>query len=130
MNRIASLAAFAVVLAAASATNAQETHTVHFSPGTTGATIHGKITGNNYVDYRLAVSGGQSMDVIVRPDNVYFNVMAPGSTGEAIYNSSVNGNEYGSTIPADGTYTVRIYQMGAAKDEGKTHSFTLEIGVD
>lgn len=122
--------ALAISLCAAPLVIAQEAHTVHFSRGTTGATIHGSITGGDFVDYRLSAGQGQAMDVIVSPETVYFNVLAPGSSGEALFNSSINGNEFGESLPVDGTYTIRIYQMGAAASEGKSHKFTLDIGID
>lgn len=120
----------AIMISATPAVMAQEAHTVHFSRGTTGATIHGSITGDDYVDYRLSAGQGQFMDVMATPETVYFNVLAPGSSGEALFNSSINGNEFGESLAADGTYTIRIYQMGAASSEGKSHKFTLDIGID
>ena len=107
----------------------QEAHTVHFASGTTGATIRASITGDNYIDYRLSAARGQAMDIILT-GSPYFNLLPPGSSGEAIFIGSRDGGEYSGTLPASGTYTVRIYQMGAAADEGQTHKFTLDIGID
>lgn len=130
MIKCALAVGLAILLSASPAVMAQEAHTVHFSRGTTGATIQGLITGGDFVDYRLSAEQGQFMDVIVSPDTVYFNVLAPGSSGEALFNSSINGNEFGEALPVEGTYTIRIYQMGAAASEGKSHRFTLDIGID
>jgi hypothetical protein len=109
---------------------AQEAHTVHFARGTTGATIHGTLHGDDFIDYRLGADAGQVMDVILTPGSVYFNVLAPGSTGEAIFNGSSEGEEFSGTLSVGGTYTIRIYQMGAAADEGKASKFKLDIGID
>ena len=62
--------------------------------------------------------------------NAYFNIMPPGSTGEAIYNGSMNGNDAtGVTLPASGDYTIRVYLMGADEDEGRTVPFTLSMSI-
>lgn len=116
-------------IGAISAAMAQDAHTVHFAPGTTGATIRGTITGDSYIDYRLSADAGQFMDVILT-GNSYFNVLPPGSDNVAIFIGSRDGSEFGQDLPSKGTYTIRIYQMGAAADEGQTHDFTLDIGID
>jgi len=38
----------------------------------------------------------------------YFNVLPPGSTGEAIFVGSSEGNHL-SALPSDGDYTIRVY---------------------
>lgn len=111
------------------ATKAQETHAVHFSAGTSSATIHGTVKGDDYVDYQLAANASQQMKVSLNPESVYFNVMPPGSSGEAIFIGSQEGGAFSGTLSAAGTYTVRVYQMGAAASGGKSHKFTLDIGV-
>lgn len=131
MNLVANILIAAVVAVAVPAipAMAQEAHTVHFAPGTSGATIKATLKGNDYIDYRLSASAGQVMDVIVSPATVYFNVLAPHSTGEAIFIGSQQGAEFSGTLSVGGTYTVRIYQMGNAADSGKASKFTLDIGI-
>lgn len=109
---------------------AQEAHSVHFSAGTNATSLSGAVKGDGYVDYRLGVNANQKMAVTLKPASVYFNLMPPGSSGEAIFNGSQDGGQYSGTVPKSGTYTVRVYQMGAAASEGKTHKFTLGITVN
>lgn len=132
MNRLIMAGAVGLALLAMPlASVAQEAHTVHFSAGTTGATIKSSITGNSHIDYRLSANEGQSMDIILTGKaSTYFNVLPPGSDAEAIFAGSMSGSEFAGTLPATGTYTIRIYQMGAAASEGKTNKFTLDIGID
>jgi hypothetical protein len=50
--------------------------------------------------------------------DAFFNILPPGSSDVAIYNSSIDGN--GATairLPASGDYTIRVYLMGAAESE-------------
>ena len=81
---------------------------VHFKAGETGATIKGKIKGDETVDYILNAQKGQSMVVILEAGNksAYFNVTAPGAD-EALFIGSTSGNRYEGTLPASGDHTVR-----------------------
>lgn len=48
------------------------------------------------------------------PDGrAFFNILAPGSTGEAVYVGSINGNSFSGPVPGTGNTTVRVYQMRA-----------------
>ena len=61
---------------------------------------------------------------------VYFNIMPPGSTGEAIYNGSLDGlDATGIALPTDGDYSIRVYQMGNDADTGATTAFMISVGV-
>ena len=60
---------------------------------------------------------------------VYFNILPPNSSDAAIYNSSMDGNSTTVNLPSDGTYTIRVYQMGNDADAGKTSSFNLDLSI-
>ena len=45
----------------------------------------------------------------------YFNVLPPGSSGEAIFVGSSAGNHFIGELPSDGDYILRVYLMGGAK---------------
>lgn len=109
---------------------AQETHTVHFPAGATGTTVRGSVKGKGYIDYRLMVSNNQVMRVRLIPESVYFNVLPPGSADEAIFIGSLEGSEFSGTLPLSGNYVIRVYQMGAAADENRTKSFTIQISAE
>ena len=59
----------------------------------------------------------------------YFNVLPPGSTGEAIFVGSSEGDHFKAALPSDGDYTIRVYLMGGAKDSGKPINYTLKVGI-
>jgi hypothetical protein len=70
------------------------------------------------------------MGVSLISDQAYFNILPPGSSGEAIYNSSINGNDATNIVlPKSGDYTIRVYQMGAAADEGRATSYTVSVVI-
>lgn len=125
----------AAFLAAPLAVSAQTTEQVHFSAGDFGTMVSGEVTGHDYVDYQLDAGGGQEMFVeltVTGSDgdgSVSFNILPPGSSGEAIYVSANDGNSTTVTLPEDGTYTIRVYQMGNDEDTGKTSSYTVDLSI-
>ena len=64
---------------------------VHFTAGSSEATVSGSITGRESLDYVLGAQAGQTMTVsldVARTDGdgvIYFNILPPGSDGEAIF---------------------------------------------
>ena len=121
--------------AAASTATAQTVSDVKFAPGNFGTMVSGTIIGDEYIDYRLGAKAGQEMfvELTVTDSNgngiVYFNVLPPGSDGEAIYIGSVNGNTTTVDLPEDGTYSIRVYQMGNDRDTGKTSGFNIDLSI-
>jgi hypothetical protein len=110
---------------------AQEAKPIQFARGTTGSTVTGSITGEQYIDYRITVGVGQRMDISLRPTkgSPYFNLLEPGSTDVAIYNSSMNGQRYSGLTARSGTYTIRVYQLRATGRRGETASYRMTVSV-
>lgn len=124
---IAAIAAIGVAAPAA----AQQKVPVQFARGASSATMKGTITGDQYRDYVVNARAGQTMTVtLVNPDGrAYFNVMAPGSTGEAVFIGSTEGNSFSGPVPGTGANTVRVYQMRATGRRGEVANYTISIGV-
>ena len=129
--------AFAVLaaLAAPGAVQAQMSADVQFQRGNFGTVLSGTITGDEYFDYRLEAGQGQRMSVelTVTDSNgsgtAYFNILPPGSSGEAIYNSSISGNATSVTLPQRGDYTIRVYHMGSDESEGRTTGYKVDLSI-
>jgi hypothetical protein len=103
---------------------------VQFAKGKSGATIQGSLTGDQTVDYTLRAAAGQTMTVkLSGGSSVNFNLLPPGSTGEALFVGSRDGNRSTTTLPASGEYTIRVYQMGHAASSGKRSNFTLDVAI-
>lgn len=130
---LARTALIAGLLGLAPAAGAQTVSDVQFEAGNYGTMISGTIIGDEYIDYRVCASGGQEMFVEMMPldggSAVYFNILPPGSSDEAIYNSSVGGDVTTVQLPSDGTYTIRVYQMGNAADSGQTSGFNIDLSI-
>jgi hypothetical protein len=105
-------------------------HPVQFGKGKSGTTIQGSVTGDQVVDYTLRAAAGQTMSVkLSGGSSVNFNLLPPGSTGEALFVGSRDGTRSTTQLPASGEYTIRVYQMGHAKSSGQRSSFRLDVAV-
>jgi hypothetical protein len=113
------------------ALTAEATKPIQFAKGKSSAAVSGKIKGSDDVDYTLRASTGQTMTVDFKASKgaAYFNVLPPGSTGEAIFIGSNEGNHFKGVLPSDGDYTIRVYLMGGAKDSDKPVTYTLKVGI-
>lgn len=114
-----------------SAWAAVETQSLQFDSGKQSATVNGRLKGDQTIDYSLQAKAGQTMSVTFKPSNprAYFNILPPGSTGDAIFIGSTSGNEWIGTLPTDGEYKVRTYLMRSAARRNETAKFTLTVGV-
>jgi hypothetical protein len=103
---------------------------VQFKKGEAGATLEGKIKGDEIVDYELRAAAGQSLVVLFKPGNpsAYFNVLPPGSD-EAVFVGSSSGNRFQGELAKDGAYTIRVYLMRSAARRNESASYTLEVGL-
>lgn len=114
---------------------AQMTVDVKFAPGNYGTMVNGTITGDEYFDYRLGANAGQKMFVELQVADtngngtIYFNILPPGSDGEAIYIGSINGNSTTIDLPESGDYTIRVYLMGNDRDSGKTVGYNIDLSI-
>jgi hypothetical protein len=113
------------------ALTAEAAKPIQFAKGKSSASVSGKIKGSDDVDYVLRASAGQTMTVDFKASKgaAYFNVLPPGSTGEAIFVGSNEGNNFKAVLPSDGDYTIRVYLMGGAKDSAKPVTYTLKVGI-
>ncbi len=122
--------AIALVIGGTSPLLAQSRERVKFASGNDNASLQESVKGNDYRDYMLGAEAGQTMSVsLITKGIAYFNILPPGSTGEAIYNSSVSGNDATVKLESDGDYTIRVYLMGNDKDAGKTVKYTLSMTI-
>jgi hypothetical protein len=108
-----------------------ESRPLQFAKGTSSAVVEGSLKGDKTIDYKMRAKAGQTMSVVLKTSNGanYFNVLPPGSTGEAIFVGSSSGNDWTGQLPADGEYTVRVYLMRSAARRNEAANFTLTVGI-
>lgn len=130
-NILISAAVLALAIPIAVSAHAQiVTTNVAFPRGSTGSTFNGSIKGRVVHDYVVRASAGQVLTVrMTGAPIVFFNVLPPGSTGEGIFNGSVEGNSFGGTLSVSGAYKIRVYQMAASGRRGEVGNFRLSISV-
>lgn len=114
-------------------TENERQHEIHFAPGSSSATIAGKVHGYDYVTYTLRARAGQTMTVDMQTDHTasYFNVFPPGKgPGDAaIFIGSTAGNQFTEKLPADGIYTIQVYLMRSAARRNETANFSLTVNI-
>ena len=126
----------ALLLASATLAAAQERVEVRFAPGTSGATVNGAITGDEYVDYVVGAQAGQTLvaDLAVTGTNgngsAMFNIVPAGRDFPALYNGSTEPDRRAEVVlPETGDWAVRVYLMGNDRDAGATVGFALDLSV-
>lgn len=104
---------------------------VQFKKGSSGSTIKASIKGEQTIDYKLRTGAGQVLTVSFKPSNpsTYFNVLPPGSQGEAIHIGSSAGNEFKLDSTEAGEYSVRVYLMRNAARRNEHSNYQLKIDV-
>jgi hypothetical protein len=108
-----------------------DARTVAFARGTTKSVIKGRFSGRKSIDYLVRAAAGQMLEVSLDASNrmTYFNILPPGSTGEAMFVEGGNGRQFEGQLPADGLYTIRVYLVRAAARRNEHSRFTLLAGL-
>ena len=104
-------------------------NTIHFDKGSNGTIIKSTVTGDDVNDYTLEAKAGQMMHIGMNSQwpHPFFNVITPDN--HAIFNGSMSGDIFEQRLGVSGKYTVRVYQMGGARDEGKTSAYALTFKI-
>lgn len=124
---IAAMALSALVAVATAA----ETRNVSFAKGGHSATLKGTIKGDDTVDYKLRAAAGQTMTVSMTADrpSLYFNVLPPGSSDVALYNSAIDGNTWTGQLQHSGEHTIRVYLYRNEARRNRVANYTLKVGI-
>jgi hypothetical protein len=124
-------ALYAITLLLAAPAAAQQQTNVVFPPGRHTVTLTGAIKGDADHGYLVAARAGQMLTVDFKPTNAsaYVNVLAPGSSGEALFIGSSGGNHFAAPVPADGAYRVLVYLMRNAARRNEVARYTLRVDL-
>lgn len=130
--RLAECALAAVLLSVAATCVAQDipSKPLVFEAGGKIALAEGRLVGDDTINYVLTARGGESVTAVLESGSIgYFNVLPPGSSGEAIFIGSSAGNRFSGTLAAPGEYRFRVYQMRASARRGEATDYTLRVEV-
>jgi hypothetical protein len=92
------------------------------------AVAKGRVVGGETVDLTLIAQGGER--IVAQLDagtRGYFNVLPPGSDGEAIFIGSAEGGRFEGGLDSPGEYRLRIYQMRASGRRGEAFDYTMRV---
>lgn len=108
-----------------------ETKKVSFPAGKTSTVINGTIKGSRTIDYTVETSTGQELSVSLNSKStaIYFNVLPPGSNGEAIYVGETDGSNKFSGQTQGGVYKIRVFINRAAARRNESANYGLKISV-
>lgn len=116
--------------AATPTTKAAQTMQVKFAKGQYGATYSGKVTGYAVNDYQFYAKKGQKLKVTVDGDvEAYLN---SSKLTNSVYldEYSADLNDDGTyTLPATGSYQIRIGQTRNAARQGGTESYSMRMTI-
>ena len=106
---------------------------VEFKPGSTSAEITGRITGDEYMLYKLNARDGQFLSVSLRPDNqsADYNIYIPGRGpgDEALFTSATGGREYVGQLYKTGDHSVSVFLNRNAARKGETANFDIVFKI-
>jgi len=107
------------------------TKKVSFPAGKSSTAIKGVIKGDQTIDYTVSAKEGQELKVSMKANinACYFNILPPGSQGEAIFTGEMDGNSFSGTLGSSGTYKIRVFLMRSSARKGTTVNYTLNISA-
>ena len=124
-------ALYTITLLLAAPAAAQQQTNVVFPPDRHSVTLTGQIRGNADHGYLVDARAGQTLTVDFKPTNAsaYVNIIAPDSTGEALFVGASSGNHFAGPVPVDGSYRVLVYLMRNAARRNEVARYTLRIDL-
>jgi len=110
---------------------AQQQTNVIFARGQSSATLNGRMKGSADHRYVVNARAGQTLTVNFKPTNAsaYFNILPPGSNGEAMFIGSSAGNRFSGPLTVSGPHVVMVYLMRNAARRNETANYSITIGV-
>lgn len=120
-----------VIASMAATPSGGRTEQVKFTKNATSTAIKGQVKGDQFIDYRVRASAGQTLAVSLQPSTPqnYFNLNPHGSADVSMFIGSSAGNTFKGLLPSDGDYTIRVYLMRPAARRNESSNYTLTIGV-
>jgi len=136
MNLRISLPALALVMASILPASAEEirTEVVKFERGKSSTVVTDKVTGREWVVYKLKARKGQFLKVSLRPNNRFadFNIYIPGHGpgDEALFASAMTDTrEYLGQLYKTGDHSIAVFLNRAAARRGETAKFDLAVSI-
>ena len=90
--------------------------------------VQGRLKGDETAEYAVQAEQGQTLTVRVESPHrsLYFNVFPPASP-TAIFNGSIQGNQFEGVVQHSGEYRVQVYLMRSAARRNEQAEYALTI---
>lgn len=104
---------------------------IRLNAGEKPTTVNGVVAGYAHVDYHVRAGAGQLLKVVLKGSNGanQFNLLPPGSSGEAMFIGGHADHSFSGYLPGDGTYVIRVYLMRSAARRSEQSRFSLRVEV-
>lgn len=127
MSGVVLVTAAAVAQPALARDQAKETPIALPGDGET-ASFKGTIRGYGGADYVIKAPAGRMLRIELETASrsTYFNIVQDGKD-EALFIGSLGGNVFDTTLPEQGTYRIKVYQMRNAARKGAEARYELRV---
>ena len=104
---------------------------VSFAPGKSSTVIKGLLVGDQTIDYAFVAKKGQKLKLTMKADinAASFNVLPPGSDNVAIFIGENEGDTCELTLPNDGKYKIRVFQMRSTARKGTKVNYSIDMSI-
>lgn len=97
-----------------------------FAPGTSAATVGGRVEGAQSRQYVLRAGAGQTMTTSIMGTSSFLQVQVVAPNGSTLYTGSKN---WSGRLPITGDYRVRVRLVPEEQKPGASGEYSLTIGV-
>ncbi|SRR5579883_2119549 len=102
------------------------TQRISFAPGTSAATVGGKVQGTQYRDYLLNAGAGQTLTTSTVSNSPYIQVQVFDPNGSTLYTGSRN---WSGVLRRTGDYRVRVRLVPEKQQSGVSGEYSLTVSV-
>jgi uncharacterized protein YgiM (DUF1202 family) len=108
------------------AVNANSSQRVSFAPGTSAATVGGRVQGAQSRQYIVGARAGQTMTTSTIGTSPFLQVLVFAPNGRNLY---VGGRDWSGVLPQSGDYRVQVRLVPEEQRSGAAAEYSLTIGV-
>ncbi|MBD2022538.1 SH3 domain-containing protein [Leptolyngbya sp. FACHB-36] len=106
--------------------NAASSERVSFAPGTSAATVGGRVQGSESREYVLKAGAGQTMTTRITGTSSFLQVQVVAPNGSTVYTGSRN---WSGVLRSAGDYRVRVRLVPEEQRSGASGEYSLTIAI-
>jgi len=106
--------------------NSGTTQRISFAPGTSGATVGGRVQGSQFRDYLLGARAGQRLTTSITGTSPYLQMLVLAPNGRTLYTGSAN---WSGVLPTNGDYRLRVRIVPEEQSSGASGEYSLTVTI-